>query len=187
MNLLRAEILIDYLLDFKIDAIIDWNIYISIDCYCQIKYLTRFGDLFPYSKKTWEIINQLRGKSKKSIKPCFLVDGILVLQRRVIATKFNQYFASIASKLNDDTADIVQNMPTDYRQFMPTPTPNSIFFSDCTEYEVEQIINKLENGKSSDFPIRVIKKLSNILTPVLTAHFNSAMTEGTFPSILTIG
>ena len=78
-------------------------------------------------------------------------------------------------------------MPTDYRQFMPTPTPNSIFFSDCTEYEVEQIISKLENGKSSDFPIRVIKKLSNILTPVLTAHFNSAMAEGTFPSILKIG
>ena len=115
------------------------------------------------------------------------MDGILVLQRRVIANKFNQYFASIASKLNDDTADIVQNMPTDYRQFMPTPTPNSIFFSDCTEYEVEQIISKLENGKSSDFPIRVIKKLSNILTPVLTAHFNSAMAEGTFPSILKIG
>ena len=115
------------------------------------------------------------------------MDGILVLQRRVIANKFNQYFASIASKLNDDTADIVQNMPTDYRQFMPTPTPNSIFFSDCTEYEVEQIISKLENGKSSDFPIRVIKKLSNILTPVLTAHFNSAMAEGTFSSILKIG
>ena len=78
-------------------------------------------------------------------------------------------------------------MPTDYRQFMPNPTPNSSFFSDCTEYEVEQIISKLENGKSSDFPIRVIKKLSNILTPVLTAHFNSAMAEGTFPSILKIG
>ena len=28
-------------------AIIDWNIEILIDCYCQIKYLTRFGDLFP--------------------------------------------------------------------------------------------------------------------------------------------
>ena len=61
------------------------------------------------------------------------------------------------------------------------PLPLQIQFSSQTE--VEQIISKHENGKSSDFPIRVIKKLSNILT----VHFNSAMAEGTFPSILKIG
>ena len=58
---------------------------------------------------------------------------------------------------------------------------------DNTEDEVGQIIKELENSKSSDFPIRVIKKLSHILTPVLTAHFNRAMMEGTFPSILKLG
>ena len=45
----------------------------------------------------------------------------------------------------------------------------------------------MANPVTSPFPIRVIKKLSNILTPVLTAHFNSAMAEGKFPSILKIG
>ena len=29
-------------------------------------------------KKTWDIINQLRGKRKKSVRPQFMVDGILI-------------------------------------------------------------------------------------------------------------
>ena len=69
---------------------------------------------------------------------------------------------------------------------MPTSTPNSIYLQHCNEDEVGQI-KEFENSKSSDFPIRVIKKLSHILTPVLTAHFNHAMMEGTFPSKLKLG
>ena len=57
----------------------------------------------------------------------------------------------------------------------------------ATEQEVAEIISQLQNGKSSDFPIRVIKKLSPILTPVLTAQFNSLMTDGIFPSCLKTG
>ena len=138
-------------------------------------------------KKTWEVVNQLRGKSKRSIKPNFLVDGVLVLQRRIIAKKFNEHFASLATKLNETTCNERQNTPISFNHYMPSPLPNSIFLDDCTEYEVGQIISELENGKSSDFPIRLIKKLSHILTPVLTAQFNNAMSNGTFPSILKVG
>ena len=62
-----------------------------------------------------------------------------------------------------------------------------MFLTECTEYEVAQIISQLTNGKASDFPIHVIKKLSPILTPVLTAQFNSLMADGTFPSCLKTG
>ena len=154
--------------------------------YYKTKILQCSGDM----KKTWEIINQLRGKNKKSIKPHFLVDGIIILQRRVIASKFNEYFTSLASNLNDnvETECKNQNITSDtFRQYMPPSTINTMFLSNCTEYEVEEIISQLKNGKSSDFPIKIIKKLSPILTPVLTAQFNSFMEEGVFPSILKIG
>ena len=151
--------------------------------YFKNKISQSSGDI----KKTWEIINKLRGKSKKSIKPCFLVNGELVLQRRIIANKFNEYFASLATNLNDGTSDLLQNITKTFKDCMPPSTPNSIYLQHCTEDEVGQIIKELENSKSSDFPIRVIKKLSHILTPVLTAHFNRAMMEGTFPSILKLG
>ena len=54
------------------------------------------------SKKTWEVINKIRGMSKKSIKSQFKIDGVRITERRVIANKFNQYFVSIASKMNEE-------------------------------------------------------------------------------------
>ena len=150
-------------------------------------FKNKISQSFGYIKKTWEIISKLRDKSKKSVKPCFLVNGELVLQRKIIANKFNEYFASLATNLNDGTSDLLQNITNTFKDYMPPSTPNSIYLQHCTEDEVGQIIKELENSKSSDFSIRVIKKLSHILTPVLTTHFNREMTEGTFLSILKLG
>ena len=63
-------------------------------------YCTKIIDHKGDSKKTWEVINELRGKCKKTIKPQFCVNGVRITERRLIANKFNEYFASIASKLN---------------------------------------------------------------------------------------
>ena len=50
-------------------------------------------------KKTWQLINGIRGKNKRSIKPLFIIDNERVIDRRIIANKFNQYFTSIASNM----------------------------------------------------------------------------------------
>ena len=41
-------------------------------------------------RKTWKIINELRGKSKNQIKPSFIIDNKKIIDRRIIATKFNE-------------------------------------------------------------------------------------------------
>ena len=46
------------------------------------------------SKETWEIVNQIRGKAKRSVKPQFVIDNKLVTTRRTIANEFNKYFVS---------------------------------------------------------------------------------------------
>ena len=43
-------------------------------------------------KKTWKIINELRGKTNKSLKPPFIIDNQKILDRRIIANGFNKYF-----------------------------------------------------------------------------------------------
>ena len=152
--------------------------------YLSDKIMENFGD----RKKTWEIINEIRGKSKKSIKPQFSVNGVRITERRIIANKFNDYFASIASKMNAEVEneDQSEHLPK-FTEFMPKQNPNSIFMSECSEEEISKIISELQNGKASDFPIRVIKKLSHILSPVLKHHFNHLMKVGSFPTILKIG
>ena len=51
-------------------------------------------------KKTWALINELRGKSKQRIKSCFKIDGALVEDQREIANGFNTFFSSIARNMN---------------------------------------------------------------------------------------
>ena len=152
--------------------------------FLNAKIMDNFGD----RKKTWETINEIRGKSKKSIKPQFNVNGVRITERRIIANKFNEYFASIASKMNAEVDDGIKLEPLpNFTEFMPRQNPNSIFMADCNQEEISKIISELQNGKASDFPIRIIKKLSHVLCPVLENHFNHLMAVGTFPSVLKIG
>ena len=51
------------------------------------KFQTVQGDC----KKTWRLINEIRGKQNKSIKSYFVINGDIVEDRRKIANEFNNY------------------------------------------------------------------------------------------------
>ena len=63
-------------------------------------YSKRFENVQGDLKKTWSLINELRGKTKQNIKASFVINGELVEDRRQISNEFNQFFASVAKKLN---------------------------------------------------------------------------------------
>ena len=77
-------------------------------------------------------------------------------------------------------------LPTNnyFNDFMPPTIMNSMFLPDCTEEEILKIISELQNGKSSDIPISVIKKCSPVLSPILAKRFNHLMTIGEFPDTI---
>jgi hypothetical protein len=106
-------------------------------------------------KKTWQIINELRGKTKKLIKPCIVIDNKKITDRRVIANEFNNYFNSIASKLNESIIDgnLSGSKFSSFEEFMMPQNKNSIFLDDCFTSELLDIIKELDNNKSSDIPI----------------------------------
>ena len=54
-------------------------------------------------KKTWKIINELRGKQKTNVKASSVIGNECIICRRIIAEKFNNYFVSLASNLNYET------------------------------------------------------------------------------------
>ena len=58
-----------------------------------------------------------------------------------------------------------------------------MFLPDCTKKENSKIISELQNRKSSDIPISVIKKCSPVLSPILAINFNH-MKIGEFPDPL---
>ena len=58
----------------------------------KIAKRTYYGKKFDLAKgnikKTWDLINELRGKSKRNIKSSFIIDGRIVTERREIANGF---------------------------------------------------------------------------------------------------
>ena len=149
-------------------------------CYTGKKIKESEGD----SKKTWRIINELRGKRKRSMKPQFMINNERITERRVIANAFNRYFTSLATDLNEKASSENENKSHNYEKFMPKSNTKSMHFSDCTPLEIESIIKDLKNGKASDIPITVIKKSSSIISPHLALHFNTLMQNGIFPQKL---
>ena len=61
--------------------------------YHNKKFVNASGD----PKKTWLLINQLRGKQRRTMKAVFIIDNKRIIERRVIANEFNKYFVSLAS------------------------------------------------------------------------------------------
>ena len=142
------------------------------------------------SKKIWEVINNLRGKSKRQIKPNFKIDNKKITNRRIIANEFNKYFVSIAATLNkkyDDIGHVLIDDLPNFRQYMSSSTMNSIYLHDCSPDEVSKIISELKNGKSSDIPIHIIKKSAHLTSPLLAKYFTNCMKIGYFPDELKIG
>jgi hypothetical protein len=141
-------------------------------------------------KKTWELINSIRGKNKRIIKPSFVIDSERVINRRVIANKFNEYFVSIATNMNKAVQENpyipVAEIPQ-FHTFLAESCTDSVYFEDCTANEIENIISNLDPGKSSDIPVKAIKCSSKLISPVLEYHYNNCMKHGVFPSDLKVG
>ena len=154
------------------------------------KYYTgKFENVSGDLKKTWKLINELRGKVKQKIKPSFIINGQLIKNRRVIVNEFNTYFTSIATKMNESSAcgDLPVSGIPDFTSYISTRTQGSIFLEDCTSLEIEKIISEFKNGTSSDISVHILKKCSGIIAPYLTMYLNKFMEQGIFPENLKIG
>ena len=121
-----------------------------------------------------------------------MINGNIVRERRVIVNEFNKYFTSIAFNLNENASkDWNNNIPLipipHFSSFIGKRINDSIFLEPCTNDEILTIIKALDNGKASDFPIRILKKCAHILIPHLTMFYNKFIDVGIFPDILKVG
>ena len=133
----------------------------------------KFASVQGNMKKTWQLINELRGKTKNNIKSCFKIDGKLVEEKREIANGFNKFFSSIAKTMN---AKLYSSRPIDqskaqnksFDEYLSKRISNSIFLFECSSDEILQIITEFDSNKASDISLTVLKKMchSSFRTPV---------------------
>ena len=153
-------------------------------------YTGKFNEKSGDMKKTWEIINKIRGKTKRQIKPQFEINNEKITNRRIIANEFNKYFVSLARNLNEAYNEIgeltVNGLPS-FADYLPKTNSSSIYLSDCSSEEIEKFISEFQNGKASDIPTHVVKNVSKIISPVLTRLYNDCLQKGVFPDELKTG
>ena len=104
----------------------------------------------------------------------------------MIANKFNEYFTSLASNLNEKVLSSTQRLES-FVQFMSSSVPNSIFLEDTNPEEVYKIIIEFQNGKASDIPVVVLKKTAHLICKPLATIYSKCMRDGIFPSVLKTG
>ena len=129
-------------------------------------YTGKFNEKSGDMKKTWQLINIIRGKSKRQIKPQFVIYNEKITNRRAIANEFNKYFVSLACNLNkayNELGELTVNSLPSFVDYLPRSNSSSIYLSDCSTEEIENIISEFDNGKSSDIPVHVIKTFQNSL------------------------
>ena len=156
-------------------------------------YLKKFSSVQGNLKKTWALINELRGKSKTKMKASFVIDGKLVKDKRQISNGFNDFFSSVARKLNaklnssrlaDSQTAICED---DFTMYLKSRVTSSIFLSPCTSTEIESKIQEFENDKASDISVTLLKKCAPYISWHLSSFFNKFMECGTFPQVLKVG
>ena len=98
---------------------------------------------------------------------------------------FNQYFINVGPNL----ASSIQTNDINPINYLEDRLPNSFSFMATTPQEIFNIIKNFENKKSSlnNIPIFIIKKISHIISPLLSDIFNHSINEGIFPDKLKTG
>ena len=110
----------------------------------KLYYNKKFASVQGNMKKTWALINELRGKSKTNIKASFVINGELVKDKREIANGFNNFFSSVArnlnAKLNSSILDSSQNVheTNSFTKYMNNRVFSSFYLSSCTDTKLKE-------------------------------------------------
>ena len=151
-------------------------------------YSTKFDNATGNLKKTWSLINELRGRSVNNLPSHFKVDGSTITEDKDIANSFNSYFCSLAESLNKRIGNNA-HARRNFFKFLPKAEESSIFLEDITVNEISEIICELSNDKVSDIhiPIVVLKHCESVLSPILAKIFTNCISNGIFPDPLKVG
>jgi len=150
-----------------------------------------YADLFERhsndTKKTWSVINSLlrpsNNKKDSSIRE-IVCNNNTYTDKSEIADQMNSYFCNIGRNITDSIPDNGKT-PNSY---ITTNLPNSFFFSPISTNTTKNIIMTIKNkaGKLAEIPVKVIKYLSPIISPIICYIINLSLSTGQFPDSLKV-
>ena len=154
----------------------------------QTYYANKFFEYKEDIKRTWKVINNIlkpRNYSfNRSVKK-IIVDDTEYTHNVDIANKINDYFVNVGKKI----AEGINANDDDHLKYLTNNNfVQSFFFSPINAQDISSIILSLKNKGAgiNSCPINVIKRLTNIISPLLASILNKSLMQGSFPNSLKI-
>ena len=137
-------------------------------------------------KSTWKVINEVMKTKTNSGPPKYIFkDGLQIDNSTDMAEIFNDYFVN----LGPDLANKIPNSRTSFHSFLKDRNSESLFFVPIVEEEIIEIVNSLNNKKSSGYDGITNFLLKNIIHEIITplTHIlNQSLAQGKVPIKLKI-
>ena len=135
-------------------------------------------------KRTWQVISETlnRNKRKHDMPSLFTHEGRDLVDSTEIANAFNTYFANIGKNLSSQIDQ--NNVIADYKQYLTSPTRETLKFECITKDYTIKAIDNLENNYSSGhdgISNTLLKTIKNDISQSLTIIINQMLTTGIFP------
>ena len=152
----------------------------------KIAYFTRmFKNCTNDMRRSWKLIDELLCKKPKNTSINSLkVNGTEYVETDEIVEKFNDFFGSIAERLDsllpDSNLSPLESFSTSFY--------HSFFLRPLSENECLTLINNLKITKTeiNCIPVKIFKSISCLITYPLCKIINFSYTSGTFPDCLKI-
>ena len=151
----------------------------------KLHYKSYFEENSKNLKKTWSGIKSIINIHivNKSAPKSLLVDGEVTSDPNKIVNGFNDYFSTVADKLQKS----IHTRGLDFSKYLVNPSENNFQFRPADPQEVLLIVNSLDNNKASgpsSTPTEALKLVKNSICFPLTHIINLSFTTGIYPTRL---
>ena len=153
---------------------------------CKREYYShRLSPCNSSSKNIWSAINELLGRSKADRNNIVLEhDGITYDSPAEVANVVNDYFLTSVEGLRRSIPSI--NSDTPPNSSVDNSVMRSFYVLPTNAVEIRKIISefKCKSTAISSIPVFIYKKLSNVISPVISDLFNESISLGIYPDTL---
>jgi hypothetical protein len=136
-------------------------------------------------KKTWEVLNEILGKSKKAeTVEKIHVNGTTTTDPSEIANCFNDFFVSVGQQISNSVPPVAKNPEefVNYGREVP-----DMLMQNTTPEHVKKVIKQLKAKQSNDangVSSKMIRFIGDEIASPLAHIFNISLSNGVFPAKL---
>jgi hypothetical protein len=151
----------------------------------KLYYSSKFEEHAKNSKKTWDTINEVQGRTKKSESVDKInINGSVETDPLKIASEFNSFFTRVGKQISDSIPPVSKE-PDEYINY--NREIPSMSLGNTTPAHVKKVISKFQPKTSCDIngqSTKMIKFLNNEISIPLSHIFNLSLAQGIFPDKL---